>query len=430
MGVQRLMPLLARFAPGCISMPTAKDLSGLVLAMDSNIFVHRFLKGVDGGTDEKRHLRGMHRLATYAQTLGVTPLFVFDGKVPTQGKESELDKRQVERLRMFLELEREKTRAQRVVKLTAISAQLVAECDPSSPAGPDDAQAVAWLKARVQELAADAGRPQQSIAGRMDQLEAAACRELLLGFGAQPGPGYAGGDACDVHGAQALSTLQALSAERVAVLGRRVEPLTDDKIGECVELVAAMGCATHVAGPCEESEGVCAQLCRAGVADAVCSEDLDVVAFGARLLRGFGTPGARAPMVLVDAERAHEELELSREAFVDLCILCGTDFSSTLEKVGPITALRLVREHGSIERILERSAFQPRPGFTPDVARHVFLTNRQPPPIHSRNQLRQLARPADPAAVAALLGGGHPSPDDSRAPLDGTDPFARSRVLP
>ncbi|KAJ2447741.1 hypothetical protein GGF42_005366, partial [Coemansia sp. RSA 2424] len=118
---------------------------------------------------------------------------------------------------------------------------------------------------------------------------------------------------------------------------------------------------------------LCAALVRQGVADAACSEDLDVLAFGGqRLLRGFYTPADE--MMLINADIAMAELGLTRESFVDLCILCGTDFSATLEKVGPITALRLVQQFGSIERILESSSkIRPRDGFQFQVARDVFL---------------------------------------------------------
>ncbi|KAJ2546697.1 hypothetical protein GGH95_006783, partial [Coemansia sp. RSA 1836] len=91
-----------------------------------------------------------------------------------------------------------------------------------------------------------------------------------------------------------------------------------------------------------------------------------------RLLRGFYTPADE--MMLINADIAMAELGLTRESFVDLCILCGTDFSATLEKVGPITALRLVQQFGSIERILESSSkIRPRDGFQFQVARDVFL---------------------------------------------------------
>ncbi|KAJ2760640.1 hypothetical protein IWQ56_005439, partial [Coemansia nantahalensis] len=181
MGVRGLMPLLARFAPRAISMPDAKDLRGLALAVDSNIFVHRFLKGTDGGSDDKRHLRGMQRLVAHARALDTTLLFVFDGEAPASGKEAELEKRQAERARTKRELDAEKARAQRIGSMAAISARLLS--DDAVGDMPSEERVVTWLEG-LADAAAGSGRadqpeaPAATISGRMDQLEAAACGEL------------------------------------------------------------------------------------------------------------------------------------------------------------------------------------------------------------------------------------------------------------
>ena len=39
--------------------------------------------------------------------------------------------------------------------------------------------------------------------------------------------------------------------------------------------------------------------------------------------------------------------------FVDLCILLGCDYLDPIPKVGPSTALKLIRQHGSIEKVVE-----------------------------------------------------------------------------
>jgi flap endonuclease-1 len=41
------------------------------------------------------------------------------------------------------------------------------------------------------------------------------------------------------------------------------------------------------------------------------------------------------------------------EQFIDLCILLGCDYCDTIPKVGPTTALKLIREHKCIEKVLE-----------------------------------------------------------------------------
>ena len=45
---------------------------------------------------------------------------------------------------------------------------------------------------------------------------------------------------------------------------------------------------------------------------------------------------------------------LTNAQFVDFCILCGCDYSGTIRGVGPKTALKLIKEHGSIEEILRK----------------------------------------------------------------------------
>jgi flap endonuclease-1 len=39
--------------------------------------------------------------------------------------------------------------------------------------------------------------------------------------------------------------------------------------------------------------------------------------------------------------------------FVDLCILLGCDYLDPIPKIGPSTALKLIREHGSLEKVVE-----------------------------------------------------------------------------
>lgn len=39
--------------------------------------------------------------------------------------------------------------------------------------------------------------------------------------------------------------------------------------------------------------------------------------------------------------------------FVDLCILLGCDYLDPIPKIGPHTALKLIREHGTLEKIVE-----------------------------------------------------------------------------
>lgn len=45
---------------------------------------------------------------------------------------------------------------------------------------------------------------------------------------------------------------------------------------------------------------------------------------------------------------------MTHQEFVDLCILCGCDYTNTIGGMGPKTAFNLIKECGSIENVLEK----------------------------------------------------------------------------
>ena len=85
------------------------------------------------------------------------------------------------------------------------------------------------------------------------------------------------------------------------------------------------------------------------------SEDMDSLTFGApRVLRNLMTPAsAKLPVQEYDYAKVLEELGLTEDQFVDLCILCGCDYAGTIRGIGPKSALSLIRAHGTIEKVLE-----------------------------------------------------------------------------
>ncbi|XP_011487108.2 flap endonuclease 1-like [Oryzias latipes] len=46
-------------------------------------------------------------------------------------------------------------------------------------------------------------------------------------------------------------------------------------------------------------------------------------------------------------------MDLTKEQFIDLCILLGCDYCGTIKGIGPKRAVDLIRQHGCIEEILE-----------------------------------------------------------------------------
>jgi flap endonuclease-1 len=67
------------------------------------------------------------------------------------------------------------------------------------------------------------------------------------------------------------------------------------------------------------------------------------------------------PLVIVSGAEVRAELNLDRDAFVDFALLLGTDFSQRIANVGPRRAYKFIKNHGSIERIIElETKYEPR----------------------------------------------------------------------
>ena len=74
------------------------------------------------------------------------------------------------------------------------------------------------------------------------------------------------------------------------------------------------------------------------------------------------------PLVIVSGAEVRAELDLNRNAFIDFALLLGTDFSQRIAKVGPKRAYKFIKDHGSIERIIELET-----KYEPKVSREDYL---------------------------------------------------------
>ena len=101
-----------------------------------------------------------------------------------------------------------------------------------------------------------------------------------------------------------------------------------------------------------EAEAQCAELVRSERAYAAATEDMDARAFGARiLLRGFSSQ--KAPVTQIDLAETLDGFKMNMEQFVDLCILCGCDFTGTISGIGPARAFKFIQDVETIENVLD-----------------------------------------------------------------------------
>jgi flap endonuclease-1 len=80
---------------------------------------------------------------------------------------------------------------------------------------------------------------------------------------------------------------------------------------------------------------------------------MDALTFGTKyLLRGFNSK--KEPICQIDLQEVLKGFEMDQKEFIDLCILCGCDYTHTIGGMGPVTAYKLMKEHQDIEGVLKK----------------------------------------------------------------------------
>ncbi|KAJ6117601.1 hypothetical protein N7512_007326 [Penicillium capsulatum] len=145
------------------------------------------------------------------------------------------------------------------------------------------------------------------------------------------------------------------TAEDIEKFSRRTVRVTREHNAECKQLLKLMG-IPYIDAP-TEAEAQCA-----GKVYAAASEDMDTLCFEAPILLRHLTfsEQRKEPIQEIHLDRALEGLGMDRAQFIDLCILLGCDYLEPIPKVGPSTALNLIREHKSLEKVLEHMQKDPK----------------------------------------------------------------------
>ena len=89
--------------------------------------------------------------------------------------------------------------------------------------------------------------------------------------------------------------------------------------------------------------------------------------------------------------------------FIDLCILCGCDYTDSIFGIGPVTALQLIREYKNIETILENikdKKYVVPENFMYKEARQLF---KEPEVIDTNNLELKWSKPNDEGVIDFLV---------------------------
>ncbi|KAF6066919.1 XPG I-region family protein [Candida albicans] len=141
------------------------------------------------------------------------------------------------------------------------------------------------------------------------------------------------------------------TVEEVLKFEKRLVRVTREQNEEAKKLLQLMGIPC-VDAPCE-AEAQCAELARGGKVYAAASEDMDTLCYEPPfLLRHLTFSEARKmPIDQIEYKDAIAGLDMTKEQFIDLCILLGCDYCESIKGIGQATAFKLIKEHGSLDNI-------------------------------------------------------------------------------
>lgn len=146
---------------------------------------------------------------------------------------------------------------------------------------------------------------------------------------------------------------EAGNEEDIMKFSKRTVKVTRQHNEDCMKLLKFMG-IPYIQAP-GEAEAQCSEIVKGGLAYAVGSEDLDTITFGAPIMMRYLTvsEAKKLPIAEYTLSKILEDMEMSMDQFVDMCILLGCDYCESIKGIGPKKALELVKEYKTIEAILE-----------------------------------------------------------------------------
>jgi len=143
---------------------------------------------------------------------------------------------------------------------------------------------------------------------------------------------------------------------KAVMTSRLTKPLLED----AKHILSLLG-IPYVQAP-SEAESQTAFMAKKGDVWAASSKDYDSLLFGApRLLRYLTIYGREylpskrtsRPLKpeLIELQKLFKQYSISQQQLIDISILVGTDFNKGIKGIGPKTALKLIKKHGSIENL-------------------------------------------------------------------------------
>lgn len=313
MGIKNLSIILNQKCSCAINERNLTSYSGMVIGIDVSIFLYKYLYNNDD------HIEGLTRFILRLYKNNIIPVFIFDGKPPK------------EKSAVLLE------RKERREFLTA-KKNILEYC-----INKDNDMSIVSYESFKNNLINLAKKQKNNYIISEDEFQ-------------------------DYYN-KSVDELKA-DYEKVS---KKIIHVSSSHIESSKKLFDLFG-VSYIVSP-TEAECLLAVLCKENYVDACISEDMDILANGGDLfLRNFN-----ADKNVVDEyclEGILNTLELTQEQFIDMCILCGSDYTDKINGMGPVTALKMIKRYNNLENVIEQfnisKKFEVPNKFDYNKARNLF----------------------------------------------------------
>lgn len=135
--------------------------------------------------------------------------------------------------------------------------------------------------------------------------------------------------------------------------------LTKAMIDDVKKLLNLMG-VSYIHPNVGEGEAYAAELCRIGYVDYVLTEDMDTIVYGCpKLITNCKDKTIKRKDIIsiFDYEKIISGFNLTHDQFVEFCVLCGCDYCESVPKIGNVSALKLIKQYGTVEEIIKNTKY-------------------------------------------------------------------------
>lgn len=290
MGINGLTPFLKKYAPNAFSTVSLALFSQKRIAIDISLFLYKY-KVVFG----EQWLSGVVQLLTTLRENAIHPIVVFDGEAPIE----KIEEQKIRRA----------TREERNNRYLSLMGQV------------DEYNATGVICDELQEFYT------KSFANMQKRYS-----PTLLAVQMTP-------STFDIN--FVLDKLSKMQSQNVRVTFQDIQ---------MVQNLLNVLHIQSIQAP-TEAEALCSWLTIKNIVDAVLTEDTDVLAYGSPLfLNKINTNTGTCTMI--DYNKILDELQLTREQFTELCIMCGCDYNQRVKGVGPSRIFKLYKKYSCFDEIV------------------------------------------------------------------------------